>query len=652
MAGDSGLALGSAPAQMVEVDWQGLVPEPAWSTIVDTPTRLALGIGSTNERARAYFGLAERLYHANSEHNTAIYAYVAAHALRPTAAAYINLGIVLRRTTRDAVAAGAFDMAIRLTPYEQAGYRNLAQLQPDRGVALLQSAIVIAPSDASAHLALANALHRRDGLRGESQHHFERAVELAPALAGGAPHFGYWRDWESTYWHRRAVLGLNTRDLGIPSGNTGIRYQETLQFPFSGEELRRIASKQAAATATPSIPPKASHTSWQVSSSSSFAPGQQWRLKPGEPLRVAYVGALSDEPQLRAMAPIFSGATASINLTFFAMTLPPAAAATGAPPEYVTRMYEAIDAHGRGPMRRDGVTTAARSETGGAAELALALRSGGFHLLLDGAWTKECEPHGRVLTQLNCALGMLADRGVQVPPVQFSVLAAPVTTGRPVTAYTLADAVAAPPPRAAHLFTERLVLLPTGYPFAHATWASHIGRSDGSLTRQSQALPTAALVLASFVQRWKLNPIVWPSWLNILRRVPASVLWLLQHPLDGTTEAFSRLLRSELADVRRRRMHIMRRLPLERHVRRVHLADLTLDTHPYSAHTTAADAIWVHGPPWLALSAGERFDSRLSTAVVAAIGTPESSGSSLRAFEDVAVALSSSITTHGWSAMY
>ena len=137
------------------------------------------------------------------------------------------------------------------------------------------------------------------------------------------------------------------------------------------------------------------------------------------------------------------------------------------------------------------------------------------------------------------------------------------------------------------------------------------------------------------------------------------MLWILQHALDSPpaisgsgdtgggaggrpTARFgglSAMLALELVDIHSRRLVVMRRMPLEDHVLRTGLADLTLDTHPYSAHTTAADSLWLHGPPWLALSAGDRFDSRLSTSVLAGVGSSESSAHSLRAFEDLALQL-------------
>ena len=284
----------------------------------------------------------------------------------------------------------------------------------------------------------------------------------------------------------------------------------------------------------------------------------------------------------------------------------------------------------------------------------MTLLQGDFDILLDGAWMKECAADVEVarekegarhrrspITQLNCAALLLGAPGAR--PIQFSVLAAPVTSGRRSVGYTLADAVALPPPRAADGFVERLVLLPMGgYPFAHATWAPRSPSAVPSSTRGAQRLPSSAFVFASFVQRWKLNPITFPVWLNVLRRTPHSVIWVLQHSLDGAAGHLSAMLQLEMGDVHARRLHVMRRLPLEAHVARTGLGDLTLDTHPYSAHTTAADSLWLNGPPWLALATGERFDSRLSTAVLAAIGMQESAGRTLRMFEDLGAQLGAS----------
>ena len=316
------------------------------------------------------------------------------------------------------------------------------------------------------------------------------------------------------------------------------------------------------------------------------------------------------------MAPVFRAAsttTAAYTITFYALTPPPANE-----PHYYRQLLGSIPA---GALRHMHTATPL--------QLAASIRAdgGGAHVLLDGSWLKECTPQQGAppLTRLNCALHATP------APIRFSVLAAPVTNG--LAGYTLADAVAVRVPQGAACFTERLVLLPHGsYPFSHAAWAPHLTSADeAEHSRAAEGLGRHSPIAASFVQRWKLNPIGWVAWSNMLRRVPRTSLWLLQHSSDGEEYLLSSLLRGEMAALGLRagshvprdagRLVVMRRRPLEQHVRRTGLADLVLDTTPYSAHTTAADAFWLKGPPWQAMS-GERFDSRLSSQLGAAPRRP------------------------------
>ena len=115
------------------------------------------------------------------------------------------------------------------------------------------------------------------------------------------------------------------------------------------------------------------------------------------------------------------------------------------------------------------------------------------------------------------------------------------------------------------------MLLPAGaYPFSHASWVSVAG-APGAPDQPSRAeaqLAPDGFILASFVQRWKLNPTVFACWCNVLRRQPGASLWLLQHSLDGINMALSALLTHELRGLAPRRLSVMRRQPLERHVHR------------------------------------------------------------------------------------
>ena len=63
------------------------------------------------------------------------------------------------------------------------------------------------------------------------------------------------------------------------------------------------------------------------------------------------------------------------------------------------------------------------------------------------------------------------------------------------------------------------------------------------------------------------------------------------------------------------------RQSLSGHLGRLQLADLALDTFPYTSHTTASDALWAGVP--LITRLGDTFASRVAASVVHAAGLPE-----------------------------
>ena len=103
--------------------------------------------------------------------------------------------------------------------------------------------------------------------------------------------------------------------------------------------------------------------------------------------------------------------------------------------------------------------------------------------------------------------------------------------------------------------------------------------------------------------------------MTILEQVPGSVLWLL----TGTDETNSRLQQmAEQRGIRRDRLVFAEKKPNPEHLARYPLADMFLDTFPYGAHTTAADAMWM-GVPMLTVP-GRSFASRVCASLVRAAG--------------------------------
>jgi predicted O-linked N-acetylglucosamine transferase (SPINDLY family) len=131
-------------------------------------------------------------------------------------------------------------------------------------------------------------------------------------------------------------------------------------------------------------------------------------------------------------------------------------------------------------------------------------------------------------------------------------------------------------------------------------------------------LPDRGFVFCSFNQSYKLAPEIFARWMAILKQTPARVLWLLEgHP------KFRENIRreAEAQGVARDRIIFAPITGNEKHLARLTLADLFLDTLPCNAHTTASDALWAGLP--VVTCAGDSFASRVAASALAAIGLPE-----------------------------
>ena len=122
--------------------------------------------------------------------------------------------------------------------------------------------------------------------------------------------------------------------------------------------------------------------------------------------------------------------------------------------------------------------------------------------------------------------------------------------------------------------------------------------------------------------------------MRILKRVPDSSLWLFE---DNEICANNLRLEAQNRGVAGHRLVFARRAPLDDHLARHCLADLSLDTLPCSAHTTASDALWA-GLPMLT-QVGSTFAGRVASSVLSAMDLPELITRTAEEFENVAVAL-------------
>ena len=213
-------------------------------------------------------------------------------------------------------------------------------------------------------------------------------------------------------------------------------------------------------------------------------------------------------------------------------------------------------------------------------------------------------------------------------PVQLTWLGFPGSTGLPGVDYVLADEFVLPPELAAH-FTEQPLYLPDTFQINDRQ------RLVGPRPqRASCKLPEDAFVYCSFNNNFKFTPEVFGVWMNILRRVPNSVLWLVAD-YDEVRDNLWRY--AEEAGIARERLIFATRAVPSEYLARYQLADLFLDTAPFNAGTTASDALWAGLP--LLTCAGATFSARMAGSLLRAANLPELVTHNYRDYEELAVAL-------------
>jgi predicted O-linked N-acetylglucosamine transferase (SPINDLY family) len=203
------------------------------------------------------------------------------------------------------------------------------------------------------------------------------------------------------------------------------------------------------------------------------------------------------------------------------------------------------------------------------------------------------------------------------------------TMGTRCMDYFIADPYVAPP-ELERYFTERIVRLPDCYMITDRKRPI----SDPGPSRAACGLPDAATVFCCFNQTYKILPHVFASWMRILRATPGAVLWLL----EANRWAVENLRRSATEQgVAAERIVFAPHRPVADHLARYRLADLALDTFPYTSHTTAADALWAGCP--LVTRAGATFASRVAGSVLMSAGLRDLVTDNPQDFERLAIDL-------------
>jgi len=210
-------------------------------------------------------------------------------------------------------------------------------------------------------------------------------------------------------------------------------------------------------------------------------------------------------------------------------------------------------------------------------------------------------------------------------PIQVNYLGYPGTLGAAFYDYIIGDPIVTPLEHAPD-YSEKIAQMPVCYQ------PNDRSRAVGPRpTRSECGLPENGFVFCSFNSPYKITAEVFDIWCRLLQGTEHSVLWLY--------ESNAQARRNLTHEVERRGIDAARliwgeQLPQTRHLGRLQLADLVLDTRPVCAHTTASDALWA-GVPVLTCP-GDTFVSRVAASVLQAAELPELIAADLAEYESIA----------------
>ena len=195
--------------------------------------------------------------------------------------------------------------------------------------------------------------------------------------------------------------------------------------------------------------------------------------------------------------------------------------------------------------------------------------------------------------------------------VIMSYLAFPGTTGNTLYDYVITDTIVTPESQQ-KFYQEKLLILPSTYQV-----------NDGGINvdvkedRKSWNLPINGIILGSLNQSFKLEPVMFDAWIDILQKHKNTYLWLLDEGEDMRKNLLSYLDKR----IDQKRIIFAERVDRERHLARIRNIDIALDTRIYNGHTTSIEMLQ-SGIPLITLE-GRHFASRVSTSLLHALGVED-----------------------------
>lgn len=197
----------------------------------------------------------------------------------------------------------------------------------------------------------------------------------------------------------------------------------------------------------------------------------------------------------------------------------------------------------------------------------------------------------------------------------------------PLFDYIIADATLIAPEDEQN-YAEKIIRLPCYQPNNRTRPVGETG------SRAEHGLPQDAFVFCSFNQTFKITANIFDIWMQLLKSVSNSVLWLMDCNRWARTNLQAA---AQSAGVDAARLIFAPRANIDAHLARHAHADLFLDTLPYNAHTTASDALYMGLP--IVTCKGDTFPARVAASLLNCLELDELITNSLESYAKRALQL-------------
>jgi protein O-GlcNAc transferase len=214
-------------------------------------------------------------------------------------------------------------------------------------------------------------------------------------------------------------------------------------------------------------------------------------------------------------------------------------------------------------------------------------------------------------------------------PVQISYLGFPGSSGADYMDFIIADKITVPE-KHRPFYSETVVHLPSGYQINSRKEEA----AAPAFSRCDFLLPEKGVIFSSFSHPYKIDAKMFGVWMQILEKVPDSVLWLKQPNLLTQNNL---LKEAKKGGISASRLIFSKKELGKGHRSQIQLADLVLDTRIHNGQASSSDALWA-GIPVITLE-GDHFASRIGSSTLQTMELPELVTRSLEEYQSLAIHL-------------